>query len=45
MAGAVLQVEITANGMPDLGTVEHEHQPPARNDAPGADAWTNPAAW
>jgi hypothetical protein len=44
-AGAVLQVETTANGMPDLGTVEHEHQPPARNDAPGADAWAHATTW
>jgi uncharacterized protein YukE len=44
-ANAILKVEVTSNGMPDLGTVAREHQPPARNDAPGSGAWADPQLW
>jgi uncharacterized protein YukE len=44
-ANAILKVEVTANGMPDIGTAAREHQPPARNDTPGADAWAHPELW
>jgi uncharacterized protein YukE len=44
-ANAILKVEVTANGMPDLGTAAREHQPPARNDTPGSDAWAHPQLW
>jgi hypothetical protein len=42
---AIASVEVTANGMPDLATIGHDHHPPYRGEGPGADAWARPGAW
>ncbi|WIM93748.1 hypothetical protein ACTOB_005734 [Actinoplanes oblitus] len=43
--GAISKVELAANGMPDLGSVQHDHRKPHQSPTLGAEDWARAGRW